>query len=264
MKNREIIEFIDHFCAHKENLDTVINADLAYTFLAHGYLYVRPGKPTEKFIKKVIKSLKEGIRGGIKKALRDDCSMWPLDEWIRMCVAKSVLNIARAAFDKEYFVEQIACLDADEECDEGLLDKYLNLMSKEQICDFMDDVSYFRANDLAFTTLETEIAILDELNDRCRKVNSAIPEANCFEYFTLREENPCYMFDYLSKKEIISAIKREIIFNKSLAGHMARILYSTNSVNAIEHYIELISIYERLFGKDVYKPDIFYETLYLN
>ncbi len=262
MKNYEIIQFIDRFCAQGEELDTCGNADLAYTILAHGYLYVRPGKPTEKFTFKVIEALKNGAIDGVNNYFNSGCYMWPLDECIRISTASAMLKVARKAFDKRYFKKQIACLDPDETCDDGLLDKYLKLMSKEQLCDFMSEVSYCRANDLAFTSFETEVGITDELHERCRKVNSMLPETTSgYKYLAFRTNNPYYLCDYLSNEEIISAIKSEILFNKSLAGHVARTLYNTNSVMVIYPYIKLISTYERVFRGDIYKPDIFYETL---
>ena len=45
MKNCEIVQYINRYCAHNNDLNTNINADLAYAILAHGYLYVRPGDP---------------------------------------------------------------------------------------------------------------------------------------------------------------------------------------------------------------------------
>lgn len=264
MKNSEIIKYIDRFCACGEELDTSYNADLAYTILAHGYLYVRPGEPTEKFMLKVIKALKAGSADGFNNYLEYGNSMWPLDEWIRISMAKAAFKVARKAFDKKYFKKQVARLDPDEECDDTLLDKYLNLMSKDQLSAFMDDVSYYRAWYLAFTHIDLETEITDELHKRCLKTNPSLPEkAYGFEYLELREKNPYYMFDCLSKEEIVAAIKREIIWNKSLAGHVARMLYNTNSVEVMESYIELIAAYESTFHGDIYKPHIIYEPLCL-
>ncbi len=264
MKNREIIQFIDRYCAHKEDLDVNSNADLAYTILAHGYLYVKPGKPTEKFTLRVIEALKVGATDGFNNYLEDEYCSWSLDEWIRISMANTALQVAREEFDKKYFKKQIKLLELDEECDDALLDKYLNLMNKDQLATFMDEVSYYRAHYLTFTCIDVETEITDELHERCRKVNPLLPEkAHGLEYLSFREKNPNYLLDYLSKEEIVSAIKREIIWNNSLAGHVARMLYNTNSVGVMESYIELISTYEYTFHKDIYKPHIFYETLYL-
>ena len=264
MKNREIIEFIDRYCAHKENLDTTSNADLAYAILAHGYLYVRPGKSTEKFTLRVIKALKIGANDGFDSYLKDGYNIWPLEEWIRISMAGVALKVAKKFFDKRYFEKQVALLDSDEDCDDTLIDKYLNLMSKEQLNEFMCDVSYHRANDLVFTSFDREVEIMDGLHERCRKVNSTLPEPQSgYEYWAFKTNNPYYLFDYLNKEEIISAIKSEIIWNKSLAGHMARTLYNTDSVMEMDPYIQLIGAYEHVYGKDIYKPDIFYETLNL-
>lgn len=263
MKNSEIFQFINRFCTNNEEVDP-LNTDLVYTILAHGYLYVRPGKPTENFTMKVIEALKAGATDGFNNYLEGECCSWSLDEWIRISMARMALQAARKEFDKGYFKKQIARLDPDEECDETLLDKYLNLMNKEQLVDFMNSVSHCRARYGTFTTIEIENEIMDELHKCCYKFNSLLPEkAYGLEYLALREMNPYYMFEYLSKEEVVKAIKREIIWNKSLSGHVARMLYNTNSIDAMESYIELISSYEHVFKGDIYKPDIFYETLYL-
>ena len=265
MKNFEIIQYIDRFCVCGEDLDTCNNADLAYTILAHGYLYVRPGKPTEKFRSKLVKAFKVGASIGLNNYLVDRITPKPLDEWIRIEMASAALEVARKMFDKEYFEKQILHLDPDEECGESLLYKYLNLMNKEQLKGFIDELTYCRANYLAFSTFETEMEIMDELHDRCREVNSALPKTTSgYEYAAFQSNNPYYLFDYLSKEEIIHAIKNLIIRNKGLAGHMARQLYNDNSVIDMDIYIDLISTYERTFGGDIYEPHIFYETLCFN
>ena len=63
MKNSEIIEFIDRYCGRKEDIE-LLNTDLVYTILAHGYLYVKPGRAAEGFAMKVIKALKFGAADG--------------------------------------------------------------------------------------------------------------------------------------------------------------------------------------------------------
>lgn len=265
MKNREIIEFIDRFCAHDEELDTISNADLAYAILAHGYLYIKPGKPTKKFMQRVVESLKSGMVNGVNNYLENmEYSTFPLDKRIHISMAETVLQVVREEFDKKYFKKQSILLDPDEVCDDALLDKYLNLMNEEQLHTFMNNISYCRAYYVAFSNCEIESIIMDELHEHCYTVNPTLPEkAYGLDYLRFVEKNPCYMFDCLSKEEIINAIKREIVWDKSLAGHMARVLYNTGSINSIEPYINLIGSYARTFGGDIYKPDIFYETLYL-
>ena len=154
MKNREIIQFINRYCANKEDLDVNSNADLAYAILAHGYLYVQPGNPTEKFTLRVIEALKVGATDGFNNYLEDECCSWSLDEWIRISMASTALQVAREEFDKKYFKKQIKILEPDEECDDVLLDKYLNLMNKEQLVAFMDEVNYYRAHYLTFTCID--------------------------------------------------------------------------------------------------------------
>jgi hypothetical protein len=171
-------------------------------------------------------------------------------------MASTALKVARKMFDKEYFEKQIASLDPEEECDSTLLDKYLNLMNKEQLRGFMDDMYCGSGNYLAFSYFDLWFKINNELNERCRKVNPLIPERPSDEHRLFHQRNPYYMFDYLSKEEIVDAIKRGIVFNKSLAGHLARLTYNTSDTGFMDYYIELISTYERVFGRDIYNPDI--------
>ena len=254
MTNREIINYIDRYCAQKEYLDIYINPGLAFAILAHGYLYMRPDNVSEQFVQGVIKAFESGALAGFDDYLKS-CGIL-LDEAIYLSMASAALQVAREMFDKEYFEEQSASLDPEEECDSTLLDKYLNLMNKEQLRGFMDDISCGSGNYLAFSDFDLWFEINNELNERCRKVNPLIPERPSDEHRLFHQRNPYYMFDYLSKEEIVDAIKRGIVFNKSLAGHLARMTYNNISTGFMDYYIELISTYERVFGRDIYNPDI--------
>ena len=261
MKNSEIIEFIDRYCGRKEDIE-LLNTDLVYAILAHGYLYVKPGRAAEEFAMKVIKALKFGAVDGFESYLEDECASWSLEEWIRISMAKTALQVAIKAFDRRYFKKQIANLDPDEMCDKTLLDKYLNLMDKKQLLDFMNTVSYYGACYCALTNPDTTNKITGELHGQCYKANPSLSEiAYGLDYLMFCEENPYYIADYLSKEEIVDAIKRVILYNKSMAGHMARMFYYTNSIEWFEEYIELIGTYERTFHRDIYNPQIFYECL---
>ena len=140
MKNSEIIEYINSYCSNNNELDTVFDADLVYTILAHEYLYVKPGIDTEYFFMDVFNALENGTVEGINMFIEESVGCCPLDECIRICLAEELLEDARVSFNNEYFEYQIKHLDPDEECDGNLLDKYLNLMNKEQLCDFFYNV----------------------------------------------------------------------------------------------------------------------------
>ena len=255
MTNREIINYIDRYCAQKEYLDIYMNPGLAFAILAHGYLYMRPDNVSKQFVQGVIKAFKSGALAGFNDYL-ESCGIL-LDEAIHLSMASAALKVARKMFDKEYFEKQIASLDPEEECDSTLLDKYLNLMNKEQLRSFMDDMSCGSGNYLAFSDFDLWFKINNELNERCRKVNPLIPERPSDEHRLFHQRNPYYMFDYLSKEEIVDAIKRGIVFNKSLAGHLARMTYNNISTGFMDYYIELIATYERTFGCDIFDPQIF-------
>ena len=266
MTNSEIFQYIDYYCAHNEELDTFNNADLAYAILAYGYLYMMPdssiGEAPAWYLE-MLESFRTGVIDGFNIYLKHGNSSYPLDESIRISMASTALKVASKKFDVEHFNKQLASMDPDEECDSSLLDKYLNLMSNEQLHEFMEYISFCRANYGAFSSCNFGFEILHELNERCRTVNSSIPAtSNGYQFVIFEQKNPLYMFDYLSKEEIVDAIKRGIVWNKGLAGHLARILYNNNDIWAMDYYVELISVYERVFGRDIYNPNIFYETLY--
>ena len=267
MTNSEIFQYIDYYCAHNEELDTFNNADLAYAILAHGYLYMIPdssiGEAPTWYLE-MLEAFRTGATDGFNDYLEYGNYDGPLDESIRRSMASTALKVASKKFDDEYFNAQLASMDPDEECDGSLLDKYLNLMSIEQLHDFMDYVSSCRANYGAFSSFDFGFEILHELNERCRAVNPLIPEtSNQYKFITFKQKNPLYLFDHLSRAEIIDAIKRGIVWNRGLAGHLARILYNTDDIWSMDYYVELIATYERVFRRDIYDPDIFYETLFV-
>lgn len=261
MKNCEIVQYIERFCANKEEIDC-LNTDLAYAILAHGYLYVRPGEAADKFKLEIINVLNAGVEEGVNNYLEDIYESWPLDEWIRMAIAQFALNVARDAFDADYFEEQCALLDDYEDCDKKILDKYLKLMEKEQLLLFMDEVSYYRARYVVFSNFEIEHKVNKELHELCRNLDPTLPDMDdVLKYLRFREKHPDYMFDYLSVEDIANAFRKVITRDVGLAGHLARMIYYTNNTYTMEQYVELIGSYERTFGKDIYDPDIFCEDL---
>ena len=266
MKNYEIINFINHYCANEEEWNDYMNIDLVFAVVAHGYLYVRPGEATEEFSMKIMNSISSAVEEGVNNYLGEYGFTWPFETWIRISLAKVALNVAREAFDADYFEEQCALLDSNEE-EEGeyLLNKYLNLMDKEQLVSFEQWVDEWKTDYYVFTTVETRLNVHKHFNELCRRIDLSIPSMdNAREYFAYAEKHPEFdMYDYLSKEEIVEGVSREIIFDRSLAGHMARLFYNTHDTSTIEIYVELVSNYRSIFNMDIYTPyQIFYETLY--
>lgn len=267
MKNYEIINLINHFCRGQEEWDDYINTDIVFAIVAHGYLYIRPGKTTEEFRMKIMNSISSAVEEGVNNYLGPDGEIRPFETWLRISLAKAALTVARELFDADYFEEKCAILNANEEENgEYLLDKYLNLMDKDQLVDFEGWINDWCKYYYVFTPDGTRYEVHKNFNEICREINPSIPTLdNVLEYFEYQEKHPEFdMFDYLSKEEIAKGIAREIIFDRSLAGHMARIFYDTHDTDLIEIYIELTSHYQSIFNRDIYTPyEIFYETLYL-
>lgn len=266
MKNYEIIDFINFYCTDKGEWLDYLNADLIFSIIAHGYLYVRPGEATEEFSMKLMNTIAPAVKEGVGNYLGKDRFTWPFETWIRISLAKAALNVAREVFDAEYFDEQCTHLDPDEDDDgEYLLNKYLNLMDKEQLADFESWIDIWKTDYYVFTTVETRHEIYKHFNEICRKIDPSIPSMdNALTYFAYEEKHPEFdMYDYLSREEMIEGISREIIFDRSLAGHMARILYNTHDTSTIEIYVELVSHYRSIFNRDIYTTyQIYYETIY--
>lgn len=268
MKNIELFQLIDRFCTHDDKLNTFSNTDLVYTILAHRYLYIRPGKNTEEFTSKVVKALKKGVNGGFNEYIKDDYYYLTIDEWTRISMAETTFEVVKASFDREFFEEQIALLDADEEFDETLLERYLSRMNMKQLHTFMGRLTYVRSRQNVFIDIKSNEpgTVLGRMHALCRKEDPTIPEllVDRLDYFEFVNNNPFYMFDCLGKEGVVRALKHEIVINKGLAGHIARSICCGNSMDSIDKYIELISTYERTFGRDIYNPDIFHESLSLN
>ena len=262
MKNCEIIEHINHFCTSDKEID-LFNTDIAFTILAHGYLYVKPGKDTEAFMEALVHSIKVGVDEGISNFLKIDDGAHLLDEWIRNGIANAIINVARKAFNAKHFKKQSALLDAEEEVDENMLDKYLNLMDKEQLVSFKYIISDCAACHCVFSNYERQFEADEELNILCRKIDASIPDIhNAFEYITYVDEHFDHIYEILKEEEIAHAIKRPIFpQHMILAGQMARIYYHSNNYKTIRSYSRMVGTIMRAFDNKVYTPNIFWETL---
>ena len=256
MKNNQIINLINRYCANKEELDA-INTDVAYTILAHGYLFVKPGEDTDNFMRELAECLKIGVEKDVDNYLGKMFEPTPIEDFICFSIAKTALKIARKAFDAQYFEEQCALLDGyEEECDEKLLEKYLYLLNEKQFCDFKNLIDESSALFNIFID-SGELCVEIEANKLCHKIDASVPSVfkEMKAYLEYRKNNPNYYLNYLDKETLTSLLCRKLTKDVILATNMARTLYYTNDCRLIYCYAEMVIILQRIFNIDVYNPD---------
>jgi hypothetical protein len=81
-----------------------------------------------------------------------------------------------------------------------------------------------------------------ELNSECKKIDSSLPEING-DY----TEFPMFIFDCLEKTTISKILLKHITKDKDLAGYVARMLYYTEPIDAVEYH-DIAMSYVGLFG----------------
>ena len=258
MKKNQIVEIINRYCVNKEEPD-FDGSEVIGSILVHSYLFVRPGDDSKKFMTSVLKSLTKGVEEAINNYLEEKY-LANLEDYILCSTSRSVLDVVREMFDKDYFKKQCICFEEDEdEYDESLLDKYLVMLNKEQVYKFMVNIDWLSEIMGLFSNWR-DPWWRKEINACCREMDSSIPCINCdFEaYSAFTENQPMYMFDYMSKETFIKICRKAITKDVILAGNLAKTLYYTDDYSLIDSYARIAELFQRLFDMDVYNPQITY------
>lgn len=257
MKNIEICEYIKRFCVNKEECG-YHNNDIVYSILAHGFLFVKAGKETDRFMVDLARSLKYGVDEGVTAYFEEGCVSSVVD-CIYNSVAQVAIDIARNAFDADYYNKQLNRMDMnEEESDVSILDKYMALLDEEHLYEFMCLVGSLTFFQDVFGEWKDECTVWDKLYIACRELDRSIPdkENDWGAYNKFVDSCPRYMFDYLSKESIVSVYRKVITKNEILAGNMARALYYSGDIMMVGSYTRMIAAIQRMFNIDVYKPSV--------
>jgi len=225
MTNKQIIDAINRYCVNNEEPQKGLDgSEIIYTMLSHSYFFVTPGEKSKKLMEEIVTSITKSVEVGINHYF-DLYQLTSLEFEIFNSVAKSTLSIVRKFFDKDYFENQCAIFDEEEEgYDEALLDKYLFMLDEKQLYEYMAVIDW-----------KWEILGLFETWPDSFKIRKAI--------------------DNSTNKEDVAKINRQSITKDLiLAGNMAKALYYSNDSTLVDTYARIASTLKKLFDVDVYNP----------
>lgn len=239
--NKEVIERISRVCGkHLEYEGDAIEAVFSTAF--HAYYFVKPGKATKKFVKKLAQNTIKGIKEGTE--LSNETG-YNITDCAAACLIPRIVKLCGKSFDARWFECQISAID-DDEFDDTLLHRYVERFDAEQTSHIFQLIVHHGYKQNFYMSEDGYRALWAELNSECKKIDINLPEING-DYTTF----PMFIFDCLDKTIISKILLKHITKDKDLAGYVARMLYYTEPIDAME-YQDVAMSYVDLFGFRVF------------
>ena len=255
MTNKNVIEIIDRLM--DPNADKVAyNATEVFTAIVHGYYYIRPGKDTVRFIKRINKVLmyahKTATRNCIE--LKEDI---PLEVWLLGKMASDMLSTARAMFDREFYDSQVAKMVMHEKYDESLLERYLYWLDKSELKSVFEGILTFKRNLDAFISDDNFDNMMEELKECTMGVIRDNPwyKKNYDEHVAYINNSWDFCFEYLCRETIIETICWYVNANPVLLAHMIKAFKYADSKTAAEYTGIAIWLMSE-FEQEIFNPKI--------
>lgn len=255
MTNRDVIDIINRLIDPNAKRFS-FNADEVFTAIVHGYYYIRPGKNTAKFVKKINKVLNDGLKDRPKMYVetKDDI---PYEYWLWGKMAGESLCIARSLFDKEYYESQVANMVGFEEYDDHLLERYLHWLDDEELESVFKGLLTFKTNYNAFISDENFSGMMDELKAKCLEV---VNTQSCYapkynDHIDCIENSVDFCFAYLCRESIIDTICRYVDIDPLMFACLVKAFKYSDPHTAAE-YTGLSILISYLYELDIYDPMI--------
>ena len=206
MTNKNVIEIIDRLM--DPNAEKVAyNIHEVFTAIAHGYYYIRPGRNTVNFIKRIDKILNKSLKIEAKThtTMKDGI---PIEVWLEGQLAADALAVARSMFDEEYYTSQVARMVMHERYDKSLLERYMYWLDDEELKSVFEGLVTFKLNYDAFISDENFDLMTEELEEKCATIvqGSSCYAANYDMHMDCIYNTPDGCFMYLCKESVIDTI----------------------------------------------------------
>lgn len=253
MTNRDVINIINRLMDPSAEHFT-FNADEVFTAIVHGYYYIRPGKNTAKFVKKINKILNDELKNRAKMYIETKDGI-PYEYWLWGKMAGEALLVARSMFDEEYYASQVANMVGCEEYDETLLKRYLRWLDDEELeCVFEGLLAFKKAFD-AFISDENLVCMMDELKAKCLDV---VNTHSCYalkhnEHIDCIENSVDFCFAYLCKESIVDTICRYVDVDPIMFACLIKAFKYSDPRTAAE-YTCLSILLSYVYELDIYDP----------
>ena len=253
MTNRDVIGIIDRLM-DPEGDKFAATAGEVFITIAHGYYYVRPGKDTFKFLKKMNKIVKTHLKDRPKMYLESKDGL-PFEAYLWGKMAGEALFIARSAFDKDYYAAQIFHMVMDEEYDDQLLERYLHWLDDEELKSVFEGLLNFKAKSDAFISDENFDRMMDELIERSLTVIKDSPwyMKNYEEHIANIDNNWDFSFSYLCRESIIDTIYRYVDEDPLMFACMIKAFKYADIPTAV-NYTNLAMWFEYVYEVDIFDP----------
>ena len=242
--SRDVIERIQRVCV-TDKRDFVYEEhsleDCLSTAL-HAYYFVKPGKPTKRFMRRLAQSTIKAIKDGMELSEKVG---YPVQAWTGIRLVAHINRLCQKSFDSRWFEYQINRID-EEELDGSCLEKYVNNFDKEKLSHLFQLIAHIGYKNQCFMSEHGCQALWEEVNRECQIVDNNLP--------TIRsgyDDFPMFIFEYLDKEVLEKLLLQHIEKDKDIAAYVARLLYYFEPLVAAE-YIGVAMSYADLFGFRVF------------
>ena len=222
MKNHDVINLIDRLLDSKMS-NLVFNATEVFAVVVHGYYYIKPGKNTKRFFKKINRVFKKGVKEARKMSSETKNGI-ACEEWIWGKMASEAIVIARSMFDEEFYLSQIERMNVNEKYDESLLKNYLYQLSSEDLVTIFDGIMFYFQGVNAFMSDEGLVQMMEEFEVKFLGESKVDPNhVRTFEERTaIWSRGTAAVFGSLGRESVIDTIYKHIEKDRILLAHMIK------------------------------------------
>ena len=248
MEQNKIITIIKRISKQNPHKGQFILSE-PFVCLVNSYYYVKPGEDSNQFFRDIEYMIAESYRlSKLQHNEQNGNDSFALT--LQSTAAQLSVSLINESFNEKYFESQINRIDIEDLDDKELLKKYLNLLSKKQLKQFL------ALGDQLFTINDTEYeSERQHFNDECRKVDMSIPSIhnNYKDYIKFEWENPLYYYDYLSKDTIVEILLEHRETDLDLAVFTAKALFHSD-INFTCNCLNLLFYFQEYWGNKILDP----------
>ena len=255
MTNKDVINIINRLVCSSEQ-KVAYSADEAFTAIVHGYYYIRPGKDTARFLKKINKIIQDGWfdliddRAVTKREVQ-------YETWLYGKLSADAISVARSLFDQEYYESQCANMVMFEKYDESLLERYMYWLDEKELCSVFEGILTLKSQFDALISDENLDKMMEELKE-CSMI--IIKDAPWYmkdydEHVAYIDNNWDFPFEYLTRETIIEVICK-YIDDPIVLAHTIKTFKHTNNTSTAAEYTALALAFRNGFELEIFNPII--------
>lgn len=255
MTNKNVIEIIDRLM--DSDADKIIyNSTEVFTTIVHGYYYIRPGKDTDSFLKKINRVLKDCHKAENRKHSEMKEGI-PFEAWLLGKMASNMIAVARSMFDVEYYNSQVARMVMHERYDDSLLERYLYWLDGSELKSVFEGLLVFKRDfDIFISDINLDI-MFDELKE-CSLIsvkNSPLYMKDYDKHIDYIENSWDFCFEYMTREAITNIICKYANEDSVMLASMIK-TFKYSDVHTSAGLTVLAAYFEKAYELDVFNPVI--------